>query len=103
MINENQPDTDGPILQEKVSSLVWKGKITNHPFERVNFGSRVITTNPSGIVPFGTYGVVIGTSFNGLLAHIIADDEFEYGNQMQGCLKTNRGFILPTGDLCVFD
>lgn len=103
MINESQPDANGPIFQEKTCNLVWKGKNTNHHFEKVNFGSRVITTNPSGIVPFGTYGVVIGTSFNGSLAHIIADDEFEYGNQMQGCLKTNRGFILPTGDLCVFD
>ena len=103
MINENQPDTDGPIFQEKASNLIWKGKQFNSSLEKIFFGKRVITINPSGIVPFGTFGVVIGTSFNGQLAHIISDTEFEYGNQMQGCLKTNRGFILPTRDLYVFE
>ena len=103
MIEEYQDDTLGSIIQEKESNLVWKGKYVPPFIERIDFGSNVITINPSGIVPFGTYGVVIGVSFNGQLAHIIADNEFEYGNQMQGCLKTNRGFALPTRDLCVFE
>lgn len=85
-------------------SVVYKGQIVPFHQRRNMFaGSRVITLDSSGLVPFGTCGTVIGMAFGGRLAHVIADEEFEYGNKMRGYLTTNRGFVMETSDLQQID
>ncbi|OHT03015.1 XRN 5'-3' exonuclease N-terminus family protein [Tritrichomonas foetus] len=93
-------------FKEPFKNIIWKGKLLpnfpqNYDQKRVQPGMRAIVISPTGVIPFGTMGYIIGLSFNGQLAHLISVKELQYGNRMRGCLTTKRGFIMPVHDLYV--
>ena len=96
--NPYQPRiADGEERYDK-SSLVWRG--CYRPIsQEIKFGARVVVVSQSGVVPFGTPGVVIMKSFQGRVVHVIADNEFELGNRLFGRLRTKRGLVLPVTDV----
>ena len=85
-------------LHQPRENVTWYGKnirFNNKPF----IGYPAYTIAPSGVIPFGTYGYIVSLSNNNQLAHLIAVEPFSYGSRMKGCIKTNRGFIIPSNHL----
>lgn len=87
-------------LRYPKAGLVWRG-CYRPLLQEVKFGERIVVVNQSGLVPFGTPGVVIMKSFAGRVVHVVADVEFEFGYRLFGRLQTKRGFIVPVTDVAL--
>ena len=98
--NQSQPQIFDEEARYDKSSLVWRG--CYRPIrQEIKVGARVVVVSQSGVVPFGTPGVVIMKSFQGRVVHVIADREFELGNRLFGRLATKRGLVLPVTDVAL--
>ena len=91
---------NNPIIQssiiEKISknNVIWENKSYDYHKTSIKNGDLIITIFKSGIIPFGTVGIVIDKDKKLNLYKIITLIELEYGITFNNLLQTKSGIII---------